>query len=187
MANRNGNDKNGEGDGDGGFGQDVGRLIEEEDELRRISPSEGASGKHGSDYRHTFDLFLRLYQDAATIRKDPMAFIDAKGKYDATVINAYAKLMGLALRGMSELNKMRNNDKMVAGLLEAHTKDFAQSVAIELGAEVKAVIDAVDRGDNKAEVILQLKRLMHRKIPEIFLKSAGATLHASKEEYGLLN
>jgi len=166
---------------------DFGRLLEDEDELRSISPSEGAYGKNGSDYRQMFAMFSRLLQDATVIRSDPKAFVDSKGNWNEKVLGAYAKLMGLAMKGMSELNKMRNNDKMVAGLLEAHTKDFAQSIAIELGAEVKSIIEAVDRGDNKLEVILLLKRLMHRKIPEIFLRSAGSTLHASKEEFGLLS
>jgi hypothetical protein len=163
------------------------RLEEEEDALRDASVAEGAQGKNGSDYRQMYNLFLRLFNDAATIRADPNAFMTDKGQYNDKVINAYAKLMGLAMKGMSELNRMRNNDKMVARMLNENTKDLAQSVVIELGNELKSVIEAIDTGADSDEVVVRLKRLMYRRVPEIFLKSAGETLTATRESYGLLN
>lgn len=166
---------------------DIERLTEEEEELRALAPIEGAMGKNGSDYRNMYSMFLRLFQDAAALRADPKAFLTPSGQYNDKIINAYAKLMGLAMKGMESLNKMRNNDKMVAGILETNTKELAQAACIELGVEVKNIIDAIDRGASSDDVVLKLRRMMHTRIPEIFLKTASVTLHSTKDQYGLLH
>lgn len=163
------------------------RLTEEEEELRALAPIEGALGKNGSDYRNMYSMFVRLFQDATALRADPKAFLTPSGQYNDKVINAYAKLMGLAMKGMESLNKMRNTDRMVAGLLEANTKELAQASCIELGIEIKKIIDSIDQGSDADDVVLRLRRLMHTRIPEIFLKTASTTLHAIKDQYGLLH
>jgi len=165
---------------------DEARLLEEENELRAVSPIEGALGKNNSDYRAMYDLFLRLFNDAASLRADPSAFMK-DGVYNDKVINAYAKLMGLAMKGMEGLNRMRNNDKMVSRMLNETAQDMAQAVSIELGAELKAVIDLVDTGATPDETVIRLKRLMYKKVPEIFLKAANNSITSTREEYGLLH
>ena len=163
------------------------RLEEEEEELRKISPIEGAMGRNGSDYKNLYDMFLRLFEDAATMRANPKAFINESGQYNDKIINAYAKLMGLAMKGIESLNRMRNNDRMVEKMLDGHAKEFAQYAAVELGVELKNVIDSIDRGASSDEIVIRLKKMMHKRIPEIFLRSATVTLQAAKEEHGLLN
>lgn len=164
----------------------IDRLVEEDDELRSISPAEGAQGRNGSDYRQMYDMFLHLVNDAAAIRGDPKAFRDANGTYNDKVINAYSKIMSLAIKGMSELNRMRNNDKMVSKILNEHAQDLSQNVSIELGLEIKAIVEAIDHGESSEDIAIRLKRLMYRRIPEVFLRVASETLTASRAEYGLL-
>lgn len=163
----------------------VERLFEEEeDELRAIGPAESAFGKNGSDYLRMSELCQRLFDDAATIRSNPRAFI-VDGHYNDKVINAYSKLMSLVLKGRADLSRMRNQDKMVDRILNENTRDLSQAVSIELGAEVKSIIQAIDAGSDSDEVIILLKRLMYQRIPQIFLKSAKETLESTREEYGL--
>lgn len=166
---------------------DFDRLLEEEEALRDINPHEGALGLNSSDYRRMYDLFLRLFQDASALRADPHAFLTPTGQYNDKVINAYAKLMGLAMKGMESLNKMRNTDKMVSLMLDSTAKDLSQAACVELGVEIKGIIDVIDRGATSDEVVLALKRLMYKRVPEIFLKTASITLNSTKETYGLLH
>ncbi len=166
---------------------DLTRLLGEEEALRDLNPTEGAMGLNSSDYRRMYDLFLRLFQDAATLRADPQAFMTASGQYNDKIINAYAKLMGLAMKGMESLNRMRNNDKMVATILDSATRDIAQAACVDLGIELRNLIALIDRGASGNEVVIAIKRLMNKRVPEIFFKTTISTLHSTKEEFGLLH
>lgn len=163
------------------------RILAEEEELRSVSPMEGALGQNQSDYRTMWDLYSRLFQDAVALRADPKSFITASGQYNDKVINAYAKLMGLAMKGIESLNKMRNNDRMIAQMLNDSARDLSQQAAVELGVELSACIDMLDAGADREDVILRLKRLKHKRLPEIFLKTAGESIRSVKESHGLLN
>jgi hypothetical protein len=167
-------------------GDGLERLLEDEEALRDIGFEEGAQGKNGSDYRKLYDIWLKIFEFANTIKADPQAFQFANGAYNDKMINAYSKLMGLAMKGMTDLNRMRNTDRMVARMLSENSQNLAQSVSIELGLELKAVIEAIDRGETSDEVAIRLKRIMYRKVPEIFLKSASEALTSTRESYGLL-
>lgn len=166
----------------------LGRLFEDEEELRRISPMDGVHGKNASDYRHMFDLFITMKEQATIIRADPNAFLAPSGKgYNDKMINAYAKLLGLAMKAMSELNRMRNHDKMTAHILNEHTREFTQGVTVDLSLELRKAVDALKRGEDRIEVAQMLEKLLYRRIPEIFLSSASSALQTTKKEFGLLN
>lgn len=164
------------------------RLLEEEEELRKISPIDGAYGRNASDYRQMYDLFLRVVEDAKSLRADPHAFLNAQGQYNDKVINAYSKLIGLGMKAIDSLNKMRNADRMTAHILDAHTRELAQAVTIEIGLEIKDIIEKVDRGElTPGDFVIALKAFLYKRLPKIFLTSAKTTLHSAKEQYGLLN
>lgn len=165
--------------------QDTDRLIEEEEELRKISPASGATGMNASDYYNMYDLFMNVVQKAKALGEDPQAFLSKTGVYNDKLFNAYARLMATAMKAISELNKMRNADKMAALILDEHTRELSQSVSIELGVELKRLIDSIDRGKSSPEVSAELKRLLYKRLPEIFMRAADATLASVKDEYGL--
>lgn len=161
------------------------RLIEEEEELRRISPTDGALGKNGSDYRNMYDLFLQVVEPAKTLRMDPKAFINRNGEYNDKMLGAYTRMMGTAIKALGELNKMRNNDKMIAHILDTQTRELVQAAAIEIGVYLKRVIENLDRTGDQDEAIIEIKRLMYRELPQIFIRAAASTLSSAKEEFGL--
>jgi hypothetical protein len=163
------------------------RLLEEEDALRDLSPMEGALGLNSSDYRRMYDLFLRLVQDAQSLRADPHAFLTPEGRYNDKIINAYAKLMGLAMKGMESLNRMRNNDKMVSTMLDSNARELSQLACVDLGVEIKSIIDMIDGGASSEDTVMSLRRLLYRRVPEIFLRGATSSLKSTKEEFGLLH
>lgn len=162
------------------------RLAEDEDMLRGVSPVEGALGRNSSDYHNMWSLFTQVVDRANAMNADPTAFVTSHGVNEKT-LNAWTKMIATAKSILSDLNRMRNTDRLVAGLLEDHTRALTQAVCAELGVEVKAIIDAIDAGEDKNDVVIMLKALMYRRIPEIFLKSASTTLVTAKEEFGLLH
>lgn len=162
------------------------RLIEEEEELRKISPTDGALGRNASDYHQMYSLFMQIVEQAKSIRLDPKAFVTATG-YNDRMLNAYTKMVSVGMKAISELNRMRNNDRMVAYMLDKQTRDLIQSVTIDIGIELKSLIDALDRGEQSDDLAVRIKKLMYRRLPDIFLKSASSTLESAKSEFGLLH
>ena len=161
------------------------RLAEEEEELRKISPIEGALGRNHSDYHSMWNLFTQIVDRANVMNQDPAAFVTKDG-FNEKTLSVWTKMISTAKSILEGLNKMRNNDKMMSLLLEDHTKAFTQSVCIELGVEIKRIIEDIDEGSTKDDIILSLKRLMYKKIPHIFTKSATSTLAQAKEDFSLI-
>lgn len=169
-------------------GDDVDRFVEDESSLRAISPDEGVHGENSSDYRHMYDLFLRMTRAAATLRNDPTAFVGKYG-YDDKVMNAYIKMEATALKALSELNRMRNQDRMTTVILDNHTRDISEMVAIEVGRELRLLLGSLENESsvNTSELSLRLRSLLYKRLPEILITIANKSLDASKKEYGLLN
>jgi len=160
-------------------------LDSEEEELRKIAPSRGAFGENASDYLNMYDMFMSVIQHAKALSSDPNAFLTPQGTYNDKIINAYKGLMGTAIKAMTELNKMRNADKMTAFILDSNTRDLVGAASVEIGMEIKKIIDGVDSGNSSDEVVLGLKRLMYQKLPKIFTEAAQESLEITKETYGL--
>lgn len=160
-------------------------LVEAEEELRGISPVDGVHGTNASDYKHLYDLFLQVKESAAAIRSNPTAFATAHG-YNDKVINAYTRLVSTAMKALSDLNRMRNNDRLVASMLDSHTKELAQSVTIDLARDLRELIGEVDNGLTSDETVIRLKQLLYKRLPEVLLANAQKSLTSSKREFGLL-
>lgn len=161
------------------------RFDQEEEELRKMSPSEIALGRNSSDYFLMSDIFSNIAEHIRVIKADPKAFFDEAGRYNDKMINAYKGLVNTAMKALSELHRMRNADKMTAHILDHHTRDLVQSAAVEIGQELKSIADAAESGEDGALIATRVRRLLHRRLPEIFVKSASTTLAESKEEFGL--
>lgn len=161
------------------------RLDEEEQALRDIDIVGGALGKNASDYTHMYSIFVSLVEHIKAIKADPAAFFDDRQRYNDKMLNAYSKLVSTAMKALSELNRMRNADKMTAHILDRHTRDLVQLAAVDIGKELKLAIEAAESGEDGAAIAERLRRLVHRRLPEIFVKSAQETLLSSKDEFGL--
>lgn len=160
-------------------------LEHEEDALRRISKRDGALGKNASDYEKMYELYLLTMERAQAISADPRAFLTRSNEYNDKMINAHAKLITTARSILADLNKMRNQDRMTNHMLELNTRELVQAAAIAFGIELKKLTDAIDNGANTDEISLELKRLMHQKLPTIFTSAASSSLDAVKSEFGL--
>lgn len=165
---------------------DLERVCEEESALRKASHAEGAMGHNSSDYRHMWTLFMQIVERADSMNSDPNAFSTGTG-FNEKTINAWTKMIATARSILEGLNKMRNADKMVGVILDKHTRTLAQAVTIDLGVELKRVLDSVDRGDDHSAIAFNIRKLMYKRLPEIFLRSARASLDSSREEFGLMH
>lgn len=163
-------------------GFDESRLDADEQDLLDLGT--GAMGQDYSDYRHMYDLFQKAIQPALAL-KDSDAFLDAKHKtWDVQVMNVYVKLIQTAIKAMSELNRMRNADKMTSLLLEEHTQALSQRAARNLAVELEGISKLLAQGNTEAAKVT-LHDFVRERIPEIFLEAGLAALDEVREEYGL--
>ena len=65
------------------------RLTEEEAELRKVSPMEGAFGTNASDYHNMWSLFTQMVQRANSLNSDPDSFVSVSGGVDVRALNAW--------------------------------------------------------------------------------------------------
>lgn len=167
---------------------DLGRLEEEEEALRRVSPIEGALGRNASDYHNMFTLFRQIVERANALNENPNAFMGPMGQINTKALDSWTKLINTARQTLQNLNSMRNADRMTSYILDRHTRDLVQAVTVELGLELKEILDMVENeGGTADDVAFKIRKLMHRRLPDIFLRSATGTLQTVKQEYGLIN
>lgn len=160
-----------------------GRLDEDEEALSQLAPVAGAMGEGYSDYRNMYDLFQRAIQPAITLQ-DSAAFVNAKGGWNPEVMNVYVRLISTAIKAMSELNRMRNADRMTAALLEEQTKAVAQSAARRISVELRGVQTLLEEGSIEAAQ-KSLQHFLSRGLPDLLLDSSVTSLREIREEYGL--
>lgn len=164
---------------------DIGRLEEEEEALRAVSPIDGAFGRNASDYHNMWAMFQQIINRASAMNSDPTAFMTHQGRYDEKTLSVWVKMLGTAHRILEGLNKARNSDRLTAYILEKHTRDYSSAIAVELGRNLQEAIDATDDGDMD-ELKERLFQLLHVGIPDMFVRAANKTLAGAKEEFGLL-
>lgn len=143
-------------------------------------------GRNHSDYHYLFNLFQQIIERANSMNSDPTAFVDKFG-YNEKLISAWTKMIATAKSILEALSKMRNADKMVGLMIEDHTKVFTQACCVEIGNEIKKVIEVIDTDEDRDQVVIMLKRLMYKKIPEVFLKAAVATVNQTKADYHVMH
>lgn len=161
------------------------RLTEEETELRKVSPMEGAFGTNASDYHNMWSLFTQMVQRANSLNSDPDSFVSVSGGVDVRALNAWTKMIATAKSILEGLNRMRNEDKMVTHMLDRQTRMLVQDVSLGIGLEMKTIIEKLEaRGQH--DLADDLRRFLYKRLSGIFLKAAESTLTASKQEFRLL-
>lgn len=163
------------------------RLDEEEEHLRQYNLLAGVKGENTSDYRHVYDLFLKIYTDAKALRANKTIFIDpTTHKVNDKAINAYAKLISIALKAISELNRMRNSDKLVQSVLDKHAQTMAQALTTNLAVELTRIITGLQNGTMTAQKGAQaLRLLLHRRLPEFCVEARDEAYEQAKTEFKL--
>jgi hypothetical protein len=142
------------------------RLEREALELERADPRVGALGERDNDYFRMWELFQRLMTRVVALDKDPTAFWTADGRHDMHKLNVWTGMVSAARGVLSDLNKMRNSDRLTASILEQHTLKLSQSLAAGLGEQLRAVESAM---------------------PAMFRRAAEETLEMTRSRYGLVN
>lgn len=167
-------------------GLDTARLDEEEEALRSLSPTETALGHNASDYHNMTALYRQIIERVSAMNDDPRAFVTKSGAYDVKALGVWKSLAGEARQMLQGLNAMRNSDKMTSHILEQHTREFSQAVAVNLGQALSQIIMSLDQSD-RDEIKQELLRFVSQRMPAIFASAGRSTLSASKEEFGLLH
>lgn len=159
-------------------------LGRDADALRALDPNIGALGQGDNDYFRMWELFSKLLRRVAALDKDPTAFWTEAGGHDMYKLNVWTGMIRTAGSVLNDLNKMRNNDKLVVSMLTKQTEKLASMLATQLGGELRTVLKLLDEGrheDAKAE----LGDIMRVRIPAAFTAAAETSLEEVKTQYGL--
>jgi hypothetical protein len=162
------------------------RVEEEETELRKVSPIEGALGKNASDYHNMWALYSQLVERVQSLNVDANSFVTPHGTVDVRTLATWTKMIATAKSILEGLNRMRNEDKMVTHMLDRQTRLLVQDVSIGIGLQLKGFIDRLEaRGQH--DIADDMRRFLYRRLAGIFLKAAETTLNTSKQEFKLLH
>lgn len=167
----------------------IDRLATDAAALRAGNLDDLATGANDSDYHQMADLFRRLVRRVRAMDGDPTAFVTPDGQPSVQRLTVWANMVTSAKSIIEGLNKMRNSDRMVASILEAHTKRYALAVAQPLAASIRDVRDALSHHHDpvvRAQAD-RLSALLDNDVSDIFTQAALRSLRESKEQYKLLN
>lgn len=165
---------------------DVERLLEEEEELRKISPEEGAHGRNSSDYRNMYDYYMDIVQQHKSILKSA-SFVDKRGNWNHNLINAWTKMVSTGMKAIEALNKMRNTDRMVGDILGKHTLRISVEVSGQISREIGKIVEMARAGEDRVVIIRKLEELQKIGLVSLFTTAAKDTLASTKEEFSLLH
>ena len=153
--------------------------------LQEADPKVGALGKNDADYFRMNELFMRLMGRIVALDKDPTAFFTEDSRHDMHKLNVWTGMISAARGVLSDLNKMRNGDRLTASILDQHTLHLAQSLSAGLGEELRPVQAALARGDSDTASRL-LSGALSERVPALFRAAVEESLDHTKTKYGLL-
>jgi hypothetical protein len=168
---------------------DEARMYMEEDEklLKTVADDRAALGYDFSDYKRINDLFLRLYRRIEAIDADPTAFRNGDGEANGYKLVMWVKLIDSARMLISDLNKMRNSDRLTLDMLHGHTKRLSIKAIDDLQAELGSVIAMLEQSDDEFALrgAKVLEAIQQQGVISIFTSAASDTLQQSIEEFNL--
>lgn len=138
-----------------------------------------------TDYHQMWEQYRRVNRRIKAFDADPTAFHSADGTLNTMKLQVWVKLIAEARSLLEGLNKMRNQDRLVVSILEAHTKHFAirliDSIKVEIAGQAALLRDGVE-----PDVVADsLEALVLQRLPSLFRDAAIDSLHFSQEEYNL--
>jgi hypothetical protein len=166
-------------------------LTEDEDALLKQASGDGALGKNNSDYHRMWELFEKLYRRVDAVDKDPSAFIGEDGGPNGYKLVMWAKLVAECRQLLVALNNMRNQDRLVLGLLEGHTKRIMMSLFDPLNDMLRSTAESLrearkngDAGKAIDEALEEIAGVQQNSV-KLFSNAASDALRQAKEEYKL--
>lgn len=163
------------------------RLLEDDEELRKFSPEDGALGRNNSDYHAMYYMHSQVLTLANQIRQDPGAMKTEEGHWNRQNIAVYDKLVSTAIKAQSELNKMRNQDRMTTHIVREHSANLLIETSAGLGREINRVVEMLQAGEDRQVVTVALKQLLSRVLPPMMTKISKEVLESTIEKFGLPN
>jgi hypothetical protein len=138
-----------------------------------------------TDYHQMWEQYRRVNRRIRAFDADPTAFHSADGTLNTMKLQMWVKLVSEARSLLEGVNKMRNQDRLVVAILEAHTKHFALRLIDSIKVEIAEQASLLRDGADAAAVAGSLERLVLQRLPSIFRDAAVDSLHYSREEYSL--
>lgn len=170
------------------------------DDLEQIADALRYDGGDEADYNQMLGLFAQTQARIRALNADPNAFIGPSGGYDAKMIAAFNGLLGTATKIVSSIHRMRNTDRFLTQVLEAHTKQFAGRVAEFVLAELRDVISdlqalehmVAQSGPQNAAIVARVVTLRERlekfcthRILSVFVDTAERSMTSTVSRLGL--
>jgi len=136
-----------------------------------------------SDYFELWELYDKLkpllegiYNSAAAELKN--------GEYNAYDLVLLLKIFGEGRKMLAEANRMKNSDRLMRLVLEAHTKRFVRVLSEPLGQALKNHLLLMRRGELHPD---QFEMFLNDQLVHIFQSAATKSLAMSCEEYKLVH
>lgn len=161
------------------------RLTKDDRFLRSLSTREGARGEDESDYRHMYDLYVRISERLRALDNDPTAFITPHNTHDKDMYRIMAVLLAESRKTIEALNKMRNSDRLTLAILDAHTQLFSELVAIPLGEKLKNILLTLQSTPGADQAKTQLLTFLHQDLIGLFQNAAIQAMETSRSTYKL--
>lgn len=159
------------------------RFDDDERHLRKIADDSGPMGGDASDYKQMWGLFLRVMRRIDALESDPGLFLTPAGSIDKEMLKIIDKLVNTAGGLMKSLNKMRNSDALVAGIVEYNTRVLASDLAKEIAGELRGIRAAVEKLSGGQAVAVSIDQLLMDRLPILFRHSAETALVKTRDYF----
>lgn len=161
------------------------RIIDDDRTLRRLPLPGKTISNDIDDYDEMRALFCELAETMRAIRSDPNALKSPFGGYDVGMIRAMTGMIDALRKIISDVNKMKNSDRLTLAILEGHTKTMSQNLAIPLGEKIRIVLSQLESVEGADAAYDTLMSLVSGDIVEIFRNAATQAMTSSREQYNL--
>lgn len=161
------------------------RITEDDKSLRLLPlPGRAADTEEADEYDEMRALFVELAETMRAIRSDPNSLKSPLGGYDVSMIRAITSMVDALRKIMSDINKMKNSDRLTLAILETHTRSMSQNLAIPLGEKIRVTLAHIEDGEIDAARD-SLMALVQGDIVDIFREAATQAMTSSREQYRL--
>lgn len=135
------------------------------------------------DYFDMENVIIRLRARVDQLDADT-AFVDEEGRVNTYGIAIWIKIISELRQALEALNRMRNSDRLIKAIVQAHTKRVAQLSSAPLINRFQALLMMLKNGTT-ANAILEVEKLASGDVRDIMIRAAEEAIRESCKVYKL--
>jgi hypothetical protein len=149
----------------------------------RPSPATMRLNEDDSDYFELWELYDKLKPLLENLYNVEVASL-ANGEYRAYNLALLMKIFSEGRKFLGEANRMKNSDRLMRLILEAHTKRFVRILSEPLGHSLKSFLLRMRRNELSPD---EFEKFLNEQLVGIFQAAATKSMAMSCEEYKLVH